>query len=142
MHPFPHRYSVNAIAAPAGVVTLRGSELEDIQSTAPPEFGGPPGSWSPETLLVAAAADCLVLNFRAIAAASKLEWLELDCAAHGTLERTPDGIAFVSIDLDVRLRLPPAADKARAERLMEKAEQTCPVSLSLKTPVQLHLRIE
>ena len=55
MHPFPHRYTVSVLATPAGVVTLRSRELEDIQSSAPPEFGGPEGNWSPETLFVAAA---------------------------------------------------------------------------------------
>ena len=54
MHPFPHRYTVTALAQEAGVVTLRGDELEDIQSTPPPEFDGPPGNWSPESLFVAA----------------------------------------------------------------------------------------
>ena len=48
MHPFPHRYAVSAMAGPASVVTLRSAELEDIQSTAPPEFGGPLGSSAPQ----------------------------------------------------------------------------------------------
>ena len=72
MHPFPHRYAVTALASPASVVTLRSTDLEDIVSTAPPEFDGPAGNWSPETLFVGAVADCYVLSFRAVANASKL----------------------------------------------------------------------
>ena len=141
MHPFPHRYAINALAGSEGVVTLRGRELEDIQSSAPPEFDGPSGNWSPETLFVASIADCFVLSFRAIARASKLEWLEIDCAAEGTLDRTPEGMRFTRIDLDVGLKLPAGADHARAERLLEKAEKTCLVSNSIKSEMHLSVRV-
>lgn len=141
MHPFPHNYSVRALAAPNGVVTVRSKDLEDIQSTAPPEFNGPPGNWSPETLFVASIADCFVLTFRAIAAASKLEWLEIDCAGDGVLEKTAEGLCFTRIDLEVSLRVPSGANNERVQRLLEKAEQSCLVTNSLKTPVHLRTSI-
>jgi organic hydroperoxide reductase OsmC/OhrA len=141
MHPFPHRYTVSALAASAGVVTLRSRDLEDIQSTAPPEFGGPEGNWSPETLLVAAVADCFVLSFKAIAGASRLEWLEIDCGGEGVLEKTDTGTRFTHINLNVHLRVPAGADVARAERLLEKAEKACLVSNSLTSEMHLTLRV-
>ena len=141
MHPFPHRYTVSALAASAGVVTLRSRDLEDIQSTAPPEFGGPEGNWSPETLLVAAVADCFVLSFKAIAGASRLEWLEIDCGGEGVLEKTDTGMRFTHINLNVHLRVPAGADVARAERLLEKAEKACLVSNSLNSEIHLTLRV-
>ena len=141
MHPFPHRYTVSALAASAGVVTLRSRDLEDIQSTAPPEFGGPEGNWSPETLLVAAVADCFVLSFKAIAGASRLEWLEIDCGGEGVLEKTDTGMRFTHINLNVQLRVPAGADVARAERLLEKAEKACLVSNSLNSEIHLALRV-
>lgn len=142
MHAFPHRYSVNALAAPQGVVTVRGDELEDIQSSPPPEFDGPPGNWSPETLFVASIADCFVLSFRAVASASKLAWLDIDCAAVGTVDRTAEGMCFTRIDLEARLRVPAGTDRARAERLLEKAKKTCLVSNSIKPPLSLALHVE
>lgn len=141
MHAFPHRYNVTALATTGGVVTLRSGDLEDIQSTPPPEFDGPPGNWSPETLFVAAVADCYVLSFRAIATASKLEWLEIDVSADGVLEKTPEGLRFTRIEISAHLRLPAGADQARAERLLEKAEKACLVSNSLKTEVHLKTRL-
>lgn len=141
MHPFPHHYAVTALAGPAGVVTLRSPELEDVQSTAPPEFGGPPGNWSPETLLVAAVADCFVLSFRAVANASKLEWTEIDCGAVGVLDKTAEGMWFTAIELSVNLRIPAGADPARAERLLQKAEQSCLVTRSLKSAVHLNAQV-
>jgi len=141
MHPFPHRYSVNALASPGSVVTLRSAELEDIQSTAPPEFGGPEGNWSPETLFVAAVADCFVLSFRAVANASKLEWNEIDCDALGVLDRTAEGTWFTAIELQVNLRIPAGGDAARAQRLLEKAEKSCLITRSLKSEVHLHAQV-
>lgn len=141
MHPFPHRYTVSAIASPGSVVTLRGAELEDIQSTPPPEFNGPAGNWSPETLFVAAVADCLVLTFRAVANASKLEWNEIDCDATGVLEKTSEGLWFSAIELRAKLRIPAGGDVARAQRLLEKAEKTCLVSRSLKSAVHLEAQV-
>jgi organic hydroperoxide reductase OsmC/OhrA len=141
MHPLPHRYAVTAMANPASVVTLRSPDLEDIQSTAPPEFNGPPGNWSPETLFVAAVADCYILSFRAIASASKLEWSEIDCEAVGVLERTQEGLWFTAIELAVNLRIPAGGDAARAERMLEKAEQSCLVSKSLKSEMRLQATV-
>ena len=54
--------------------------LPPIMAASPPQFGGPPGRWSPETLLVAAVADCYILSFRAIAKATKLPWDAIECA--------------------------------------------------------------
>lgn len=141
MHPLPHRYTVNALAASTGIVTLRSRELEDIQSSPPPEFDGPAGNWSPETLFVASVADCFVLSFRAIATASRLEWLEIDCGAEGVLEKTDTGMRFTTINIEVHLRVPPGADVARAERLLEKAEKACLVSNSLNSQVHLQCRV-
>ena len=141
MHPFPHRYAVSAMAGPASVVTLRSPELEDIQSTPPPEFNGPPGNWSPETLFVAAIADCYILSFRAVASASKLDWSEIDCDAGGVREKTAEGVWFTVIELAVKLRIPAGGDVARAERLLEKAEKACLVSKSLRSEVRLQLAV-
>ncbi len=71
MHPFPHRYIVNAAMRPDGDVPLSTEGVRIIESAPPKEFDGPGNQWSPEALLTAAVADCFVLSFRAIAAASK-----------------------------------------------------------------------
>src|SRR5437016_13574914 len=45
-----------------------------INFAAPPEFGGEPGLWTPEHLLLAAVSTCHVATLRAVAEASKLEF--------------------------------------------------------------------
>ena len=68
---------------PDGDVPLSAEGVRVIESAPPKEFDGPGNQWSPEGLLTAAVADCFVLGFRAIAAASKYAWLSLEWQARG-----------------------------------------------------------
>jgi organic hydroperoxide reductase OsmC/OhrA len=131
VHPFPHRYRVTVGANPEGALHLDAKGLARIESLPPPEFGGPGGYWSPETLLLAAVGDCMMLTFRAIAKASRFEWRELSAEVEGLMERKEGNSRFTRITTRVRLVVPPGADGARARRLLEKAEQGCPISNSL-----------
>ena len=130
------------VVMPEGVVTLSAAGLEAIASAAPLEFGGPGDRWSPETLLVAAVADCFVLSFRAVAAASKLAWSALDVRASGTLDRVERTTRFTRIDVRAALRVPAGVDAARAQRLLERAEQICLISNSLACPRHLEATVE
>src|SRR6185436_13165437 len=58
MRPSPHHYSVTSQAAPNLHVRLNSVGLSELSSEPPAEFGGPGNLWSPETLLLAAVADC------------------------------------------------------------------------------------
>ncbi|MEZ4833815.1 MAG: hypothetical protein R2873_17845 [Caldilineaceae bacterium] len=87
MHKFPHRYAVDAEAGPDGTVSVTSAGLPEIVSTAPPEFDGPEGYWSPETLLVSTVSDCLILTFRGVAAANKYEWTSIKVETEGILDR-------------------------------------------------------
>jgi len=141
MHPFPHRYRARVGIAPEGEVSLDSDGLAQIRSLPPPEFGGPGGYWSPETLLLAAVGDCLMLTFRAIAKASRFEWGELTADVEGVLERIDGNSRFTTLTTRVRLVVPPGTDAARAKRLLEKAEQGCPISNSLTATKHLEAEI-
>lgn len=131
MESYPHRYDVRAAAEAAGSVLLHGEGLPTLTTAPPRQYGGPGDQWSPETLLVAAAADCFILTFRAIATASKLAWRRLDCDAEGVLDRQDGVVRFTELHLRARLALPVGADTDRAERLLRKAEASCLVTNSL-----------
>ena len=140
MKPLPHHYSVRAEARPAGAVTLGSNGLASLQSDGPAEFDGPGDLWSPETLLTAALADCFVLSFRAVARASRFEWVRLDCTAEGTLERIERVTSFTAFTVKARLEVPQGSDVERARKLLAKAEEVCLISSSLKG--SHHLEIE
>ncbi|MEP6546773.1 MAG: OsmC family protein [Gammaproteobacteria bacterium] len=140
MHPFPHRYVVSTAMRPVGDVPLSADGVRIIESAPPKEFDGPGNQWSPEGLLTAAIADCFVLNFRAIATASKFPWNSLESRTEGTLDRVDGKMRFTRFDTHAKLQVPAGTDVERAKKLLEKAESTCLVSNSLSS--ERHLTVE
>ncbi len=137
MQGYPHFYVASASAGSEGNVTVSGEGLPDLETASPPQFDGPLGVWSPETLFSAAVADCFVLTFRAIARASKFEWSSLECRAEGVLERPEKKTFFTKFNVHAVLHTPEAAKAELAERLLEKAEALCLITASLKSEVIL-----
>lgn len=131
MQELPHHYRVAATAQPEGDVDLSSDGVASIPSAAPPEFGGPGDRWSPETLLVAAVADCFILSFKAIARASRLPWTSLSCDVSGTLERIDGTMKFTEFRVSATLEVPTDTNEQKAQRILEKAEASCLVSNSL-----------
>ena len=142
MQDFPHRYTATALTRTEGEVTLESERLAALASAAPAEFGGPGDRWSPETLLVAAVADCFALSFRAIARASKLDWVSLRCEVEGTLDRVERVTQFTAFSVRASLQVSPGTDPDRARGLLEKAEKVCLISNSLKAQSHLEANVE
>ena len=123
-------------------------EVADIPRTinfaAPPEFGGEPGLWTPEHMLVGAVATCYVSTFRAIAEYSKLPFHGMDVKVEGTIEKQEGGFRFTNIVLRPNIAIEKPEDRDRTQRLLEKAERACLVSRSLSCTITLQpeIRIE
>lgn len=141
MHPYPHRYTVDAEATATGTVAVGAAGLATLDTSSPPEFDGPPGHWSPETLLVAAVADCYVLSFRAVARAAAFEWKSLNCRVVGVLERVSGVTQFTRFTTAVRLRAPRGADRERAREILERAEKVCLIANSLRGERSLEIEV-
>jgi organic hydroperoxide reductase OsmC/OhrA len=141
MQDFPHHYAVAANARPQGNVKLTSPGIEAIDSAPPAEFGGPGDRWSPESLLVAAVADCFILSFRAIARASKFDWVSLKCDADGVLGRSERVTQFTGFQLRAVLEVPQGTDPDKARRLLDKAEHACLITNSLKVLPQLDAEV-
>jgi peroxiredoxin-like protein len=137
-----HHYTVTATVEPAGLVDLNGDGLATIVSGPPLEFGGSGTDWSPEDLLIAAVADCFVLAFKAIASASRYDWAVLKCTATGTLDKVERAMQFTEIQINATLTISADADADRAQRLLEKAKQTCFITNSLKAESVLETEIQ
>lgn len=136
---YPHIYHVGASAGTSGSVPVSSGSLPVLDTTPPPEFDGPPGHWSPETLLTAAVADCFILSFRAVAHASRLEWERLEVDVEGRLERVEGVTRFTHFRIAPRLVLVNAADASRAPAVLDKAKRVCLVSNSLNAESVLDL---
>lgn len=137
MKALPHHYTVRASARPESHIRLESPGLAALESAAPAEFDGPGDRWSPETLLVGAVADCLILTFRAVAQASHFTWSALDVEGEGVLDRVEGKMRFTEVRLRARLTVPAGTDEARARQLLEKAERSCLISNSLSAQVHL-----
>ncbi len=142
MQGFPHRYPVSVRASKDGVVTLDSPGVSQLSSAPPVEFDGPGDQWSPESLLTAAVADCVVLTFRAIARASKLDWNELELNIDGTLDRVDRVTRFTHFDIQALLKVPSGTDADKAKLLLEKAEKSCLVSNSLNAEFSMTVSVE
>jgi peroxiredoxin-like protein len=142
MLPLPHRYFATSTATPQTHIRLNSHGLHELTSETPREFGGPGDLWSPETLLMAAIADCFVLTFKAIAIANRLDWAHMECTAQGTLDRAEGVTRFTDIHLRVALTLADVSDMERARRLLEKAEKGCLISNSLKCARTLEVELD
>lgn len=138
MEAFPHHYTVTAHSnTQTSAVSVTSAGLANLSTDAPAEFGGPGDQWSPETLVMAAVADCFVLSFRAISRASKVDWSSISCEATGTLDRVDRKTLFTEIGLNVSVTAPSGADREKLMRMLEKSEESCLITNSMTANVSL-----
>lgn len=108
-----------------------------IEISAPPEFSGRPGMWTPEHLLIAATASCFMTTFQAIAGLHKVDVQEFKMVAFGRLEKVQgEGYRFTEITLAPEIHVA-HDDVEKALKVIEKAQKNCFVSKSLRTTVQV-----
>ncbi len=121
-------------------------EAENIPRTvnfaAPPEFGGEPGLWTPEHLLLGAVATCYVATFRAIAEKSKFEVNGLEVSVEGVLTKDQAGFRFTEICIRPVITVQREDERDRAQRLAEKAEHACLISRSLSAKITANYKVE
>lgn len=111
-----------------------------LHVSAPPEFSGDAGVWTPEHLLLAAAASCLMQTFLAVAGASKLSISSYRSKAIGRLEKIAgEGYRFTEITVTPEIEIA-AEDLEKAQKVLAKAKESCFVGNSLRTSLQVEPR--
>jgi len=114
-----------------------------VQFSAPPEFGGRSGRWSPEQLLVLAVSSCFLTSLVFFAGRSGLTLVGYEAEAEGRLEKLPGkGFRFAEVVLHPVVQVEKEDDVALAQGLLGKAERACIVSNSLSAPVRVEARVE
>jgi peroxiredoxin-like protein len=111
------------------------SVQQPIAFSAPVEFQGQSGMWTPEHFLAAAVAGCFVTTFIAIAELSKVEVVSLEASAAGVLEKVERGFQFTRVVIRPVLVIGRESDRERALRVLEKTERACLVARSLRSEV-------
>jgi organic hydroperoxide reductase OsmC/OhrA len=114
-----------------------------LQIAPPPVFRGTdPDLWSPEDVLVSAAASCLAVTITGLVEREGVPIHALSVHSDGCCGRREDGrFGFTRIDQTVELVTDPE-HAAAARALAEQAERTCLVTASLSLPVHTTIEIQ
>ncbi len=136
--PAPHSYDTSLVWHAKRRGTASAPGLPDLVCSAPPEFNGEPGLWSPEHLFVTAAETCLMATFVAIAEKSQLNLRGYSSSARGKLEwEEMQGYRFTQIEIRAVIDIESEADREKALRVLQKAERGCLVARSMETEVKV-----
>lgn len=114
-----------------------------IHFTAPAEFGGMEGRWTPEELLLAAVAGCYTTTLRAIAGTAQFQFADLQVEASGVVRKAQSGYAFTELVIRPNLKIASEEERERALELLKRAERLCLVSRALQgTMVRFEPQLE
>lgn len=141
--PMPYRYHANAQfhQHDRSFVSLEQGVPRLIHFSAPPEFGGEPGVWTPEHFLLAAVASCFIETFKAVARASKLDFQGIEVEVAGVIEKEAGGLRFTKITIQPALIIYDDAAQELALRVLNKAERNCLVARSLSSSIAVESKI-
>ncbi len=123
-------------------IAKTGSAPNALHFTAPPQFGGLEGRWTPEDLLLTAVASCYTTTFRALADYSKFGYSDLEVEVGGRAQKIESGYAFTALVTRPTLTIASEDDRVRAVRLLEKTQELCLVARALAVPHSLEPRIQ
>lgn len=136
-----YTYEVNMEWSGGAQGRLSAQGFPALEVSAPPEFHGEPGRWTPEHLLVASVASCFAMTFLSIARFQKLSVQSFRVGAVARLEKLPgEGYRFTEITLQPEITAV-REHLEKVQKAVEKAEKNCFVTKSLRATVQVELRL-
>ena len=132
-----HIYDVTINWKEGKTGVMNSEKLEqEVEVATPPEFpGGVEGIWSPEHLFTASVGSCLMTSFTAIAEYSKFEFDSLKVKTLGTMSKVDGKFVMSKITLKPLLTISDEKYEKKAHRLLEKAENICLISRSIKSEI-------
>ncbi|MBC7974273.1 MAG: OsmC family protein [Myxococcales bacterium] len=137
--PFPHRYSASLSRTFASRARIEVPHRPVLHGGPSPQLDGDLQSWSPEHMLLSSLGLSMLTTFEAFAARDGITIVAWDAKAGGTVERTPEGLMFTSIVLELAMEL--TGNVERVEATLEDARQYCLVLNSLRVPVVIEAQI-
>jgi organic hydroperoxide reductase OsmC/OhrA len=113
-----------------------------IHFTAPTEFGGLEGRWTPEELLLGAIAGSYTMTVGAIAGGLDFDFTDLQVEASGTIRKADSGYNFTQIVVRPNLKISSAEVRDKVLDLLKRAEKLCLVSRALGTTLKFEPQLE
>ncbi|MEQ8525894.1 OsmC family protein [Gracilimonas sp.] len=138
-----HLYDVDLKWEHGRIGVLSSDKLDDqIEVATPPEFpGGVEGIWSPEHLFISSISSCFMTTFAAIAEYSKLDYDSLDVKSTGVMAKVDGRYVMKEVYLKPNLVITDEKARDKAYRILEKAEEACLISRSVKTEIILEPKV-
>jgi len=137
-----HTYNLHLKWSEGRTGQFSSTEVPDLTVATPPQFPkGVAGVWSPEHMIVGAVSSCLMTTFLAIAENSNLQYSSFDCSAEGKLEKIDGKFMISQITLKPVVVIKQEKDSERAYRIVEKAENACLISNSVRSKINLETKI-
>ncbi len=113
-----------------------------IHFTAPSDFGGLEGRWTPEELMLAAIASCFSVTMRVVATRAHFDFVDLQVEAKGTVRKADAGYRFSEIVVHSRLTVASDRESERGLDLLRLAESLCLVSRAVSTGLRFEHHVE
>ncbi|MEA3560975.1 MAG: OsmC family protein [Candidatus Omnitrophota bacterium] len=108
-----------------------------IEVATPPEFKGHYGKWSPEDLFVGAVNCCIMTTFLYYAQRNNLNLLNYESKVCGMLEMQEGKLVFTQISVRPKIIVASPEDCRMAKEFIDKAENNCLISNSIKSKVEV-----
>jgi organic hydroperoxide reductase OsmC/OhrA len=105
--------------------------------SAPPEFRGEPGIWTPEELFVASVEVCLMSMFLSFAAKKNLPLVAYRSHSNGVLESVDGEYRFTRVVIFPTITVAAAAEEAEVLTVLRDAERHCLVANSIASIVEV-----
>jgi organic hydroperoxide reductase OsmC/OhrA len=129
-----HQHDRSFVAIEQGVPRL-------IHFSAPVEFGGEPGVWTPEQFFLASVGSCFIETFKAVAKASKLEFQGIEVGVDGVIEKEAGALRFTKITIRPVLIVYSEESDELGLRVLAKTERNCLILHSLSSQIELDSKI-
>ncbi|WP_369205083.1 OsmC family protein [Streptomyces sp. PU-14G] len=108
-----------------------------VDLSADPAFRGDGERLNPEQLLVMAVASCQLLSFLALAARHRIDVVDYEEEAEGTMDDARQPARIGRIRLAPAIRVSPGTDHERVRELFARAHEGCFIANSLTATVTL-----
>ena len=123
-----------------GTISTQSGVLSSSQYSFSTRFENGIGT-NPEELVAAAHAGCFTMALSGQLGQAGIVPDRLETTATVTLEKTDSGFAITESHLEVKAKLPAAADRAAFEKAAANAEKGCPISKLFNTKITMNAQL-
>ena len=120
---------------------VESADRTSIKLSAPVEFGGIPGLWTPEDLLVASVNACLMTTFLFYTKKRGFKFKSYESSVEGIIELVDMQYKFTEIKIMPKVIVKSKEDIEEAEKLLKISKKNCLISNSLRSKVILESEI-